>query len=90
MFRIVLHSIEECGRGYGSEAVQLAQKFIFEELNLNRLELQVYSHNSRAIKSYEKVGFKKEGVLRQALFMNNTFSDEIIMSMLRDEYLNKK
>ncbi|MEK4172755.1 GNAT family protein [Lysinibacillus sp. FSL L8-0312] len=57
-FIIALHSIEECGRGYGSEAVQLAQKFIFEELNLNRLELQVYFHNSRAIKSYEKVGFK--------------------------------
>ncbi|MEE3808020.1 MULTISPECIES: GNAT family protein [Lysinibacillus] len=31
---------------------------MFEELNLNRLELQVYFHNSRAIKSYEKVGFK--------------------------------
>ncbi|WP_155593911.1 GNAT family N-acetyltransferase [Lysinibacillus cavernae] len=89
MFRIALHSIVECGRGYGSEAVQLAQKFTFEELNLNRLELQVYSHNSRAIKSYEKVGFKKEGVLRQALFMNNTFSDEIIMSMLCEEYMNK-
>jgi RimJ/RimL family protein N-acetyltransferase len=87
VFRIALHNIENCGRGMGSEAVRLAQRFTFEELNLNRLELQVYSHNSRAIKSYEKVGFKKEGVLRQALFMNNTFSDEIIMSLLRDEYM---
>lgn len=87
MFRIALHSIEHCGRGYGTEAVQLAQKFTFEELDLNRLELQVYSHNSRAIKSYEKVGFNKEGVLRQALFMNDTYSDEIIMSILRDEYM---
>ncbi|KPN96027.1 aminoglycoside adenylyltransferase [Lysinibacillus sp. ZYM-1] len=87
MFRIALHGIEDCGRGLGSEAVQLAQKFTFEELCLNRLELQVYSHNIRGIKSYEKVGFKKEGVLRQALFMNNTFSDEIIMSILSEEYM---
>ncbi|MGY4797852.1 GNAT family N-acetyltransferase [Lysinibacillus fusiformis] len=90
MFRIALHGIEDCGKGFGSEAVRLAQRFTFEELNLNRLELQVYSHNSRGIKSYEKVGFKKEGVLRQTLLMNNTFSDEIIMSMLCDEYMKLK
>ncbi|WP_375106486.1 GNAT family N-acetyltransferase [Lysinibacillus fusiformis] len=89
MFRIALHGLEDCGRGLGSEAVQLAQKFTFEELCLNRLELQVYSHNIRGIKSYEKVGFKKEGVLRQALFMNNAFSDEIIMSILLEEYMKK-
>jgi len=88
MFRIALHELEDCGRGFGSEAVQLAQKFTFEELCLNRLELQVYSHNIRGIKSYEKVGFKKEGVLRQALLMNNTYSDEIIMSILLEEYMN--
>ncbi|MFJ7733185.1 GNAT family N-acetyltransferase [Lysinibacillus sp. NPDC097231] len=87
MFRIALHSIENCSKGYGAEAVQLAQKFTFEELKLNRLELQVYSHNIRGIKSYEKVGFKKEGVLRQSLYMNNKYSNEIIMSILRDEYM---
>ncbi|MGE7942152.1 GNAT family N-acetyltransferase [Lysinibacillus xylanilyticus] len=90
MFRIALHSIENCGRGYGAEAVQLVQKFTFEELQLNRLELQVYSHNIRGMKSYEKVGFKKEGVLRQSLLMNGKYSDEIIMSILRDEYMELK
>lgn len=90
IFRIALHSIEDCGKGYGTEAVQLVQKFTFEELQLNRLELQVFSHNIRGIKSYEKVGFKKEGTLRQSLYMNGKYSDEIIMSILRDEYMELK
>ncbi len=90
IFRIALHRIEDCGKGYGAEAVQLVQQFSFEELQLNRLELQVYSHNIRGIKSYEKVGFKKEGTLRQSLYMNGKYSDEIIMSILRDEYMEFK
>ncbi|MFC9540328.1 GNAT family N-acetyltransferase [Lysinibacillus sp. NPDC056959] len=90
IFRIALHRIGDCGKGYGAEAVQLVQQFSFEELQLNRLELQVYSHNIRGIKSYEKVGFKKEGTLRQSLYMNGKYSDEIIMSILRDEYMELK
>ncbi|MFD2630412.1 GNAT family N-acetyltransferase [Oceanobacillus kapialis] len=90
MFRIALHNKDNYGKGYGTEAVKLAQKFTFEELKLNRLELQVYSHNPRGIRSYEKAGFKREGVLRQSLFMNGRYSDEIIMSILYEEYAEGK
>ncbi|MRX73878.1 GNAT family N-acetyltransferase [Bacillus lacus] len=89
IFRIALHSSNYYGKGLGTEAVKLAQAYVFDELNLNRLELQVYSHNIRGIKSYEKAGFVKEGVLRQSLYMNNQYSDEIIMSVLQDEYRSK-
>ncbi|WP_337969757.1 GNAT family N-acetyltransferase [Virgibacillus salexigens] len=85
-FRISLHSRNTVNKGYGTEATQLAQKFTFEELNLNRLELEVFSHNIRGIKAYEKAGFKKEGTLRQSLYMNNTYSDEILMGMLQKDY----
>ncbi|MBY6035981.1 GNAT family N-acetyltransferase [Fictibacillus nanhaiensis] len=85
-FRISLHNKNMINKGYGTEATKLAQKFTFEELKLNRLELEVYSHNIRGIKAYEKAGFKKEGVLRQSLYMNNTYSDEILMGMLQEEY----
>ena len=86
-FRISLHSRNTLNKGYGTEATQLAQRFAFEELKLNRLELEVFSHNIRGIKAYEKAGFKKEGTLRQSLYMNNKFSDEIIMGMLREDYI---
>lgn len=85
-FRISLHNKNFINKGYGTEATKLALKFTFEQLKLNRLELEVFSHNIRGIKAYKKVGFKKEGVLRQSLYMNNTFSDEILMAQLSEEY----
>ena len=85
-FRISLHSRNNLNKGYGTEATQLAQTFTFEELKLNRLQLEVFSHNVRGIKAYEKAGFKKEGILRQSLYYNDTFSDEVIMAMLREDY----
>ncbi|MBK5482050.1 GNAT family N-acetyltransferase [Peribacillus sp. TH16] len=90
MFRIAIHNKEYFGKGYGTEATSLAQKFTFEQLKLNRLELQVFSHNMRGMKSYEKSGFKREGILRQSLFVKDQYSDEIIMSMLYEEYLSFK
>ena len=85
-FRIALHGRSSWNKGYGTEATQLALAFVFEDLYLNRLELEVYSHNPRGIKAYEKAGFKQEGTLRQSLYMNHAYSDEILMGMLREDY----
>lgn len=85
-FRISMFGTELTGKGFGSEAIELVLKFVFEELNLNRLQLEVFSHNKRGIRAYEKTGFKKEGVLRDSLYYNGKFSDEIIMSILKIEY----
>jgi len=85
-FRIALHDRNHMNKGYGTEAVKLALRYVFEELKLNRLQLEVYSHNSRGIKSYEKAGFKQEGVIRQSLYYNDQYSDEIIMGMLKEDY----
>lgn len=45
----------------------MTRDFAFEKLNLHRLELDVYSFNSRAEKAYLAAGFKREGVLRDAV-----------------------
>ncbi|MFX1312696.1 MAG: GNAT family N-acetyltransferase, partial [Promethearchaeota archaeon] len=49
------------GKGYGSEAMELLVYYGFNTLNLNRIQLEVFSFNIRALKSYQKVGFKEEG-----------------------------
>lgn len=85
-FRIALHGPEYFQKGYGTTAVRMIQAFAFESLKLNRLELEVFSHNPRAIRSYEKAGFQYEGKRRQALYFNGTYSDVIIMGILREEY----
>lgn len=87
-FRITMFSIELTGKGYGTEAIKIVLQFVFEKLHLNRLQLEVFSHNLRGIRAYEKVGFVKEGVLRESLYYNGNYSDEIIMAILKSEYKN--
>lgn len=85
-FRISMNAMELTGQGYGTEAIRLVLKLVFEELRLNRLQLEVFSHNLQGIRAYEKSGFKKEGILRDSLYYNGKFSDEIIMSIIQTDY----
>ncbi|WP_208559312.1 GNAT family N-acetyltransferase [Marinilactibacillus kalidii] len=88
-FRISMNSTKYTGIGLGSEAIDLIVDYVFNSLNLNRLQLEVYSHNPRGIRAYEKAGFIKEGVLREKLLYNGKYSDEIIMSILKKDYNNQ-
>jgi RimJ/RimL family protein N-acetyltransferase len=74
-------------QGYGTEAMRLLLKHGFETLNLNRLALDVYENNLRAVRSYEKAGFVHEGRKRQAVYMDGRYMDLLIMSVLRGEWL---
>lgn len=74
------------GKGYGTEAMELLVDFIFNQMNINRIQLFVFSFNERAIRSYKKVGFVEEGRLKQSVFRNGRYYDEIIMSILRENY----
>jgi len=75
--------------GYGTQAMNLMLKHGFRTLNLNRIMLRVFSDNQRAIRVYEKCGFVHEGNLRQAIFSNGSYKDEIIMSVLFNEWTSK-
>ncbi len=75
------------GRGYGREALHLLIKHGFEDLNLQRIQLHVLRSNQHAAHVYERLGFQKEGVLRNAAFIEGEFVDVEIMSLLRtDQY----
>ncbi len=74
------------GKGYGTDAMRIILRFGFEELNLHRIFLNVFEYNPRAIRSYEKVGFKHEGRQRQVLNRNGKRWDLIYMGILRDEW----
>ena len=75
-------------QGIGTEAIQLLQQFVFQQLNLHRLQLEVFDYNERAIACYKKCGFKEEGRLRQRHFSKGIYADVIIMGILKDEYLD--
>lgn len=81
---------EYLSKGYGTDALKLLVKFIFEQMNINKVKLGVYSFNARAIKCYEKVGFKKEAVLKEELYRNGAYQDIIIMSIFKRDYFTQK
>ena len=75
------------GKGYGTDALNALVDFGFGELRLERIELEVFDYNLRAIRSYEKAGFRTDAVLRRARFHRGTHHDVHLMSILRDEWL---
>jgi RimJ/RimL family protein N-acetyltransferase len=77
------------GKGYGADAMGVLLKFIFLQMNINKVRLIVYSFNKNAIKMYEKMGFKVEGILRQEMYRDGAYHDKIAMGILREEFLNK-
>lgn len=85
-FRIALGSSEHFGKGLGTEATRLIVDFGFRQLNLHRIELEVFDFNPRAQHVYEKVGFKKEGVKRDVLLWDGKYQSAIVMSILEDEW----
>lgn len=85
-FRIGIYHPAARGRGIGGWAIGLSRDFAFEQLKLHRLELDVYSFNTRAEKAYLKAGFKREGVLRDAVKDGDEYADDILMAILEDEW----
>ena len=77
------------GAGRGTEAVQLLLAFAFEDLNLERVFLNVFADNTAALRAYEKAGFVREGVLRQAAYVDGRYRDVAIMSVLRRDRVNR-
>lgn len=74
------------GKGYGTDAIRILLRYAFEDLNLNRVSLNVFEYNERAIKSYEKIGFQVEGRQRQALNRFDRRWDLIFMGILRSDW----
>lgn len=70
-------------RGYGAEAVNLLCRFGFADLNLHRIYLHVFDGNLRAINAYRRCGFVREGLLKQAAFIDGQWVDVVVMGLLQ-------
>ncbi|MFS0864811.1 GNAT family N-acetyltransferase [Fredinandcohnia sp. 179-A 10B2 NHS] len=85
-FRIAITDERYMSKGYGTEALRLIIDYMFNTLNLRRIGINVYAYNSRAIKAYEKLGFVQEGILREELYYDGQYYDNILMGLLKSEY----
>ncbi len=74
------------GRGYGKDAFLTLMRYCFQELNIHRICLQVFAFNEKAIRLYERLGFREEGRLRDAYFTQNRYYDIVLLSILENEF----
>lgn len=89
--RSAVHSIKlhrDCPKhkGIGTDALLTSMKYAFDEMNLHRLETTQIDYNKASLGLYEKCGWKREGVLRKAVYRNGSYHDVIMTSILEDEY----
>ena len=73
-------------QGYGTDAIRTLLGLAFREMNLHRVFLRVDADNARGIRCYEKVGFRRDGTLRDAVFKEGRYLDQHVMSILRAEF----
>ena len=89
-FGIFIGEKQYWNQGFGRKATLLMLKHGFEDLNLNRIYLYVYENNPRGITAYEAAGFKREGVMREAIYKNGSYINVILMSVLHSEWIEAR
>ncbi|MBU4561921.1 GNAT family N-acetyltransferase [bacterium] len=83
---IIIGEKDAWGKGYGTEAILLLIDYAFRRLNFHRVAIGVVGFNEKAIRFWEKVGFKKEGIQRDGYSYNHKYYDFVMMSILEDEF----
>ena len=73
-------------RGIGTEAIKLILDYGFHYLNLQNIKLNLMAFNERALRCYQKCGFKEYGRRRKCKFVNGKFYDSIQMDILAEEF----
>lgn len=73
------------GKGYGTKAAELFVNYMFKKLKLHRICLRVLAGNDSAYRSYEKIGFNKEGVARDMIRVDGKYRDVIFMSIINEK-----
>ena len=77
------------GHGIGKTALRILLDYAFTVSNLERVYAEVYGFNQRSLRLMERVGFQKEGVLRQHEIHNGARQDMHFFGMLKSEYYQK-
>lgn len=85
-YGILIGEADYAGKGYAKEASQLLLKYGFEKIDLNKIYLRVFDDNDRAVDLYEKLGFKKDGLLRQDILKAGRFRNVLEMSILKEDW----
>ena len=74
------------GKGYGSDALRTLLRLLFLEMNARKVLLYVFAFNERAIACYKGLGFREEGRLKEQVYREGKYHDEVIMALFRRDW----
>ena len=74
------------GKGYATDARVLMLKHAFHDKGMERIWAKVHEQNEGSLRMLEKCNFKREGIMRRASYMDGKFYDQILLSILREEF----
>jgi RimJ/RimL family protein N-acetyltransferase len=74
------------GRGYGRAAVVIFLRYFFRELGYQKCTTPIYSFNERSIRFHESIGFRFEGRIRNMIYTNGEYFDELYYGLTRAEW----
>ena len=77
---------EYWGNGYMQEALHALINFSFKEMNMHRIEADVDPRNAASIKTLERLGFQREGYLRERWHVGGEIQDALFFGLLRREW----
>ena len=86
---ILIGEREFWGKGYATEAYELLLDYAFNERAFHRIGAHVLEENAASIALHKKCGFSQDGVFRKATFKNGKWQNQIIFSILEEEYFEK-
>jgi diamine N-acetyltransferase len=86
--RFVIPDEKWQGRGVGRQVVKRIMKYCFEEMYINRISLEAFEDNHRAVHLYSSCGFVSEGILREKVIKENRYRNLVLMAALRNNYEN--
>jgi RimJ/RimL family protein N-acetyltransferase len=87
--RFVVGDPKVWGKNFAHDALNHVLGWLFSELNIHRVTLETYATNTRAIRFFQKLGFKQEGVVRDAVYFDGKYYDIISLGILASEFKKK-
>lgn len=85
---IIIGPKEYLNKGYGTDALKTLIIYLFDNFDINKIWIEARANNPRAIKAYQKIGFKPEGLLRQESYFQGQFVDCARFSILKQEFIH--
>ena len=87
--KLYIGDSEHRGKGAGTDIMKILLEYCFTFMHMERISLDYYTGNEAARTLYEKLGFKNEGIARNATKKDGRYYDLNLMSMLRAEFFAK-